>query len=182
MSDSASKSVRARTVEPKADSIQCYCFSFLLGFTESWISDKYNKRAHILLFNCFLEIIGIAVLGFAQQPYVRYFGAFLVTGGVNANVPASMTYQANNIVGQWKRAFASATMVAAGGIGGIIGVTVFRSQDAPEYVPGLVTCFLAVGVVIMSVTTTTIYFIVQNRKQAKEGKILEGVQGFRYTL
>ena len=136
----------------------------------------------MLIFNCILEVIGISVLGFADQPYVRYFGAFLVTGGVNANIPASMTYQANNIVGQWKRAFASATMVAAGGIGGIIGVTVFRSQDAPDYVPGLVTCFLAVVIVIISTCTTTVYFVVQNRKQAKEGKILEGVEGFRYTL
>lgn len=139
--------------------MQCYCFSFLLGFAESWISDRWNKRGHIIVFNCVLEIIGIAVLGFASQPYVRYFGAFLITGGANSNVPASMTYQANNIVGQWKRAFTSASMVAMGGmyllyvacvtvlmtsgVGGIIGGTVFRSQDSPEYIPGLITVSLA---------------------------------------
>lgn len=41
--------------------------------------------------------------------------------------------QANNIRGQWKRAFCSATLVGFGGIGGIAGSLVFRSQDAPDY-------------------------------------------------
>ena len=78
-----------------------------------------------------------------------------------------MTYQANNVVGQWKRAFTSANMVAFGGIGGIIGGTVFRTQDAPAYVPGLATCFTAAGATILSVTATTVYMLNQNRKQAK---------------
>lgn len=75
----------------------CYAFSAILGFTESILSDKYRKRGHVLVFNAILEIIGIAVLGFATRPYVRYFGAFLITGGSNSNVPASLTYQANNV-------------------------------------------------------------------------------------
>jgi DMSO reductase anchor subunit len=93
-----------------------------------------------------------------------------------------MTYQANNVVGQWKRAFTSANMVAMGGVGGIIGGTVFRSQDAPQYVPGLITCFLAAGVTIISVAATTVYMLSQNRKQAKGLLVIEGVEGFRYTL
>ncbi len=62
--------------------LQCYVFSFLLGFSESAVSDKWNIRGHVIVFNCILEIIGIAVLGFAEQPYVRYFGAFLVVAGM----------------------------------------------------------------------------------------------------
>lgn len=42
-----------------------------------------------------------------------------------------MAYQANNIRGQWKRAFASATLVGFGGIGGIAGSTIFRAEDSP---------------------------------------------------
>lgn len=42
-----------------------------------------------------------------------------------------MAYQANNIRGQWKRAFASATLVGFGGLGGIAGSTVFRQEDSP---------------------------------------------------
>ena len=59
-------------------------------------------------------------------PARRYFGVFLTTAGVNANVPATMSYQTNNIRGQWKRAFCSATLVGFGGIGGLAGSLVFR--------------------------------------------------------
>ncbi|SMR52333.1 unnamed protein product [Zymoseptoria tritici ST99CH_3D1] len=160
----------------------CYAFSFLLGFTESYLSDKYNLRGPVLIFNALLEIIGIAILGYASQPYVRYFGAFLITGGANSNIPASMTYQANNVVGQWRRAFTAATIVAAGGVGGVIGSVAFRPQDSPGYGPGLWTCFVAAGLTVGSVVTTTVYMWRMNRKQARGECVIEGVVGFRYTL
>ena len=73
-------------------------------------------------------------------------------------------------------------MVAMGGIGGIVGGTVFRSQDSPRYIPGLATCFTAAGLTILSVCTTSVYMIAQNRKQAMGQIVIEGVEGFRYTL
>ncbi|KAL5348185.1 hypothetical protein ACLOAV_006665 [Pseudogymnoascus australis] len=101
--------------------------------TPGYWSDKINMRTPFILFNCLIEIIGVAVLGFATQNAARYFGAFLIIGGANANIALVLTYQANNIVGQWRRAFCSATIVGAGGMGGIIGSLTFRSQDAPDY-------------------------------------------------
>ncbi|KAL5350909.1 hypothetical protein ACLOAV_004482 [Pseudogymnoascus australis] len=104
-----------------------------LGVTEGWLSDKFNLRAPFFLLNCLIEIVGICLLGFAKPSGVRYFGAFLIVGAAFSNIPHSLTYQHNNIVGQWKRAFCSATIVASGGVGGIIGSLVFRSEDAPSY-------------------------------------------------
>lgn len=112
---------------------QCYVFAIILGVTESYFSDKWNLRAPFFLLNCGLEVLGVCVLGFAKPSGVRYFGAFFIVGPAFSNIPFSLTYQANNILGQWKRAFCSATIVGAGGIGGIIGSLVFRSQDAPAY-------------------------------------------------
>jgi hypothetical protein len=51
-----------------------------------------------------------------------------------------MVFQANNIRGQWKRAFCSASLIGLGGTGGIVGSLVFRSQDAPKYLPGIYAC------------------------------------------
>jgi len=64
-------------------------------------------------------------------------GVFLVVAGANSNIPTCLAYQANNIRGQWKRAFCSATLVGFGGIGGIAGSLIFRPQDAPRYRPGM---------------------------------------------
>ncbi|KAK6369411.1 hypothetical protein LTS17_009754 [Exophiala oligosperma] len=114
-------------------STPCYVFASILGLIQSVISDRIGLRTPFLLFNCVIEVIGVVVLGYAKQSGVRYFGAFLIIGGANSNIPLSLTYQANNIRGVWRRAFCSATIVGAGGIGGIIGSLTFRSQDAPQY-------------------------------------------------
>ncbi|OKP12210.1 hypothetical protein PENSUB_1946 [Penicillium subrubescens] len=57
----------------------------------------------------------------------------MLVGSGSANIPASLTYQSNNIVGQWRRAFGSALVIGAGGVGGVVGSLVFRNQDKPNY-------------------------------------------------
>lgn len=76
-------------------------------------------------------------MGWAASNGVRYFGVFLVTASSNANIPTALAYLANNVRGQWKRAFCSALFVGFGSMGGISGGTIFRSQDAPRYIPGI---------------------------------------------
>jgi hypothetical protein len=114
-----------------------YVFAGTLMVATSWAGDKYRVRAPILVLDCIITLVGLSLMGFANGSGVRYFGIFLATAGANAGIPASMAYQANNIRGQWTRAFASATLVSFGGIGGIAGSLVFRSQDAPNYIPGI---------------------------------------------
>lgn len=115
-----------------------YALAGIVMYGTSWLGDKYRLRGPVVMFNMLLVIIGVPIMGFHKNAAVRYFGVFLTTAGANSNVPAAMSYQANNIRGQWKRAFASATFVSMGGIGGIAGSLVFR------YV------FLAVGVVTVT--------------------------------
>lgn len=122
------------------------------------------------------------MLGFASNAGVRYFGVFLATTSCNANVPSILSFQANNIRGQWKRAFASATLVGAGGIGGIIGSTVFRSQDKPGYKPGIYTTMIACGLVVIITSFMMLKFQRANKRAASGGKVIEGLAGFRYTL
>ncbi|KAL4949238.1 major facilitator superfamily domain-containing protein [Aspergillus filifer] len=125
--------LRFDVAEAQTLTAPCFLFGTLLGLTESWLSDKYKTRGIIVVINAVLQIVGVALLGYASNNGVRYFGAFILTGSCNANIPASLTYQSNNITGQWRRAFGSALIVGAGGVGGVIGGLVFRDQDAPEY-------------------------------------------------
>jgi hypothetical protein len=114
-----------------------YVLAGILMLSTAWVGDRYRMRAPVLIFNSIITLIGLPVMGFASSNGVRYFGVFLTTAGANANIPCSMAYQANNIRGQWTRAFASATLVGFGGVGGIAGSLIFRSQDAPDYIPGI---------------------------------------------
>jgi hypothetical protein len=108
-----------------------YVFAGIVMFATAWVGDRYHFRGPIIIFNMTLCLIGLPIMGWAKSPAVRYFGVFLTTAGANSNVPAVMSFQANNVRGQWKRAFCSASLVGFGGIGGIAGSLVFRYQDAP---------------------------------------------------
>jgi sugar phosphate permease len=103
-----------------------YALAGIVMFVSGWVGDRYRIRGPIIIFNMVLCVIGLPIMGFHKDSAVRYFGVFLTTAGANANVPAAMSYQANNIRGQWKRAFCSATLVGMGGVGGIAGSLVFR--------------------------------------------------------
>lgn len=90
-------------------------------FATAWAADRFRKRGLILILNCTLAIVGVAMMAFARSsPATRYAGVFLGVMGANSNVPTILSYMHNNIVGQMKRSVASALLIGGGAIGGII--------------------------------------------------------------
>ncbi|KAL8781289.1 MAG: hypothetical protein Q9213_006064 [Squamulea squamosa] len=172
----------------EAGTAQCliappYVFAGIVMFATGWFGDKYKQRGACVAFNAILCIIGLAVMGWAYgDTRARYFGVFFATAGANANVPSVLTYQANNIRGQWKRAFCSATLVGCGALGGIVGSTVFRSEDSPTYVPGLSVAMGSQVLILAAVGVLTVAFTTNNKKADRGEKILEDSPSFRYTI
>ncbi|KAI0391180.1 major facilitator superfamily domain-containing protein [Xylariaceae sp. FL0594] len=163
-----------------------YAFAGIFMYGVGWLGDKYRLRGPIVIINMAVALIGLPLLGWHPDPKVRYLGSFFLIAGANSNVPATLAYQATNIRGQWKRAFASATWVGFGGIGGITGSLIFRSQDAPSYRPGLWACIAVslLNIIIVSILSLSFHF--ENRKADRGEKELEAEEenyqpGFRYT-
>lgn len=117
-----------------------YAFSGIIMYLAAWYSDRQKTRGPVLCFLCLVSLIGLPIMAFVKNPWVQYFGVFVTVAGTNSAIPAVMAYQANNIRGQWRRAFCSASLTGIGGIGGIAGALIFRTQDGPTYVPGFATC------------------------------------------
>ncbi|KAG8422163.1 hypothetical protein J3459_010649 [Metarhizium acridum] len=67
-------------------------------FAGSWFGDRYRKRALIVQINSLFNEIGLPIMGFHHIPPVRYFGILLAVVGVDANVPATMAWQAKTFV------------------------------------------------------------------------------------
>jgi MFS family permease len=149
-------------------------------FVTSWAGDKYHIRGPIIVLNMVICVIGLPIIGFAESSGVRYFGVFLTTAGANSNIPATMAYQANNIRGQWKRAFCSATLVGFGGIGGIAGSLIFRAQDAPAYRPGLYACIACCLFNIILVAVISLFFRSANKAADRGEKQIEGSEVSQY--
>jgi len=160
-----------------------YFFAGIVMYATAWFGDKHHIRGPLIIFNSVITIVGLPLIGWVDNVAVRYFGVFLVCAGANSNIPAAMAYQANNIRGHWKRAFCSATLVAFGGIGGIIGSLVFREQDKPDYRPGLWACIASQLIIILIVIALTFKFKVDNQRSERGELEIEGSeQGFKYTL
>lgn len=164
-----------------------YAFAGIYMYMMGWIGDRYHLRGPIVAANMVLALIGIPILGWHHSNGVRYFGSFFVTAGASANVPGSLAYQANNLRGQWKRAFASASWVGFASMGGIAGSLVFRSQDAATgYKPGLYACIACCLLGIIIVCALDLSYYIDNKKADRGEKQLETSHeeyqpGFRYT-
>ncbi|KAF4593785.1 hypothetical protein EYR40_008579 [Pleurotus pulmonarius] len=156
-----------------------YVFAAIFSFSLAWMSDKYMLRAPFLIFQAVVAIIGLTLTAFHTNNAVRYFGVFLGIAGGSANVPAILGYMQNNVAGYSKRAFTSAITIGGGGIGGIIASTVFRSEDAPGYRPGLWVTIGSQLVIISTSCALTVYYYFKN-KAVREGRAapIEGRSGF----
>ena len=152
-----------------------YAFAAIILYATGYLGDKFRVRGPIIVFNMVLCLVGLPIMGWHKSAAVRYFGIFLVTAGANSNVPAVMSYQANNVRGQWKRAFCSATLVGFGGIGGIVGSLVFRDQDKTTgYKPGMYACIACALLNIILVAVLDVEFKRQNGKADLGERVLEG--------
>ncbi|KEY80023.1 phthalate transporter [Aspergillus fumigatus] len=159
-----------------------FVFAGIVMFSSAWVGDKYRVRGVLVAVNSILCLIGLPILGFHSNNAVRYFGVFLATAGANANIPAIMAYQANNVRGQWTRALSSATLVGFGGIGGILSSLVFRSQDAPGYRPGMWTTIGCNLLILVIVAAMSVWFRICNKQADRGQRIIEGSADFRYTI
>ncbi|KAI9926085.1 hypothetical protein MW887_004546 [Aspergillus wentii] len=128
-----------------------YAAAGVVMYGTSWVGDKYRVRGWVIVFNACLTLVGLPLMGFTKGNAPRLVGCFFTTMGANSNVPAAMAYQANNVRGQWRRAICSSIFVGLGASGGMTGSLVFRSQDAPEYTPGICTCIGLTGLIVVLV-------------------------------
>ncbi|KAF1937940.1 MFS general substrate transporter [Clathrospora elynae] len=121
-------------------------------------SALYHIRFPWIIANGLLALIGLPFIGFPNNVGVQYFRFCLATAATNSNIFCIFTWQANNIRGQWKRALCSATLVGA-------------ASDAPNYLPGIVACTIAAGLIVVVALLAD-----------AEGKVIERMEGLRYTL
>ncbi|KAF2106637.1 major facilitator superfamily domain-containing protein [Lophiotrema nucula] len=158
-----------------------YYYAVVPAILSAIIGDRFQLRGPIITFNSICLIAGFCMLGFSDQVTVRYVGTYLATGAYVANWAAMATYQANNIVGQWKRVFTAAAVTACNGAGGIAGSFIVRQPEAPRYMTAI---WVSIGshIMIMGVIACfSLYFYMANQKQRRGKKVIEGTEGFRFT-
>lgn len=147
------------------------------------LADRYKLRMHMVALNAIITITGICM--FSQlsknQLAARYAGVFLATGGCQASIPLITSWSQTCIRSQSKRAVMSATVVAWGGIGGILASVTFMQKEALKgYPTGIwltvgLSAFAAVGAFCM-----WCWFMYQNKRADRGETVIEHDPDFRY--
>lgn len=93
-----------------------------------------------------------------------------------------LAFGQNNIIGSTKRTTMTIWNLVGSSVGGIIGSTIFRSQDAPTYGPGLYTT-MAIQVLLLVVTVCSmLVFYIKNCNADRARRDIHGIKNWRYTL
>jgi MFS family permease len=148
----------------------------------SYFSDKAKSRGPFIIFNTLMVVVGLALVGYVVNNKVRYFGIFLAVAAANVNIPMTIGFSSNNIVGNGRRAVGTAVQTGWGAIGGIVASTIFIQKEAPKYRSGIATTIALTALLGALVGFQSLYYRKQNKRVDAGELILYDTPGFRYTL
>lgn len=159
-----------------------YVFGAIVSILTGMVADRVRLRSPFIIGYSALHIIGLCMVGWGHNQATKYSGMFIAIAGSNCAIPSALAFLANNVVGASKRQFAVPIQTICGGVGGIIGSVMFRQQDFPGYRPGLYAAFGCMALNATLAGGLALHFWRQNKKADKTGEVLEGLQGYRYTI
>ncbi|KAL4802556.1 major facilitator superfamily domain-containing protein [Aspergillus unguis] len=155
-----------------------YFYAVILAIALTWISDRHHTRTPFIVFFAVNVIVGMALTRWGPNTGSQYLGLFFTLGGSLINGPMIIVWGQNNVPTRAARSVSSGLQLTCGAIGGIIGSTVFRSQDAPLYTPGSIVVMCCAGYIIIVSTLLGLHMRKLNRLAAER----QGEPAFVYTL
>ena len=117
-------------------SVPPYAVAFVLTLTVAILSERFKLRALFIMASSGLAIIGYIVLLTQTKPGAAYVGTILAAGGIYPAVAIVVSWPANNVSGQTKRATANAMQITIGILGAVLGTQLYRSNDGPRFFLG----------------------------------------------
>jgi hypothetical protein len=149
----------------------------------SFLADHIHRRLPIIIVQASIGITGLALMSQIQLgPQARYAGMCLAVAACQSNNSAIIIFGQNNTVGSAKTNLAAVLNIAGGTIGGIVGSTVYMGKEAPSYTTGLSITMALQACLLLSCAAVWLVNVRGNRKADNGEVVLNGVQGWRWTL
>lgn len=144
-----------------------YAVAFVLTLTVAILSEKLKKRAPFIMASSSLAAIGYIILLSDTKSGVSYFGTILAAAGIYPSVAIVLSWPANNVSGQTKRATANAMQISIGNLGAVLGTQLYRSSDGPRYFLGHGFAF---GYLIANILVVGTLWAVLSRENARRDR------------
>ena len=156
-----------------------YALATILTVFVAWWSARVERRAPFLIASSSVAIIGYIILLANTdpdgRPGVSYLGTFFAAAGIYPSVALSLSWPANNVYGQTKRAVVNAMQISIGNLGAVIGTQLYRPATSPRYVLGhsFALGYLAANILV----TLALWWVLareNNRRDLHQTKKLGG--------
>ena len=150
-----------------------YALATCLTIAVAVASEKTVRRAPFIMGSSCFAIIGYIILLSDTRPGVSYVGTIFAAGGIYPATAIVLSWPANNVSGQTKRATANAMQISVGNLGAVLGTQLYRTEYAPRFFigHGMALAYLAANVFIVG----TLWWILK-RENARRDR---GVGGDR---
>lgn len=109
----------------------------------AFCSDLTRLRSPFIVLGFLLTFAGFMIYASIDDVHsklhVAYFATFMMTWGTSAPSVILSTWYNNNIAHEGRRVLLTSIGVPLANLMGLVGSNVFREQDAPKYMPALIT-------------------------------------------
>ncbi|KAL5342412.1 major facilitator superfamily domain-containing protein [Aspergillus crustosus] len=147
-----------------------YALGFVTTITVAILSERTRRRAPYIMGSSAFACIGYIILITGRQPGVQYTGAFFCCAGIYPAVAIVLSWPANNVSGQTKRAIANAMQISIGNLGAVLGTQLYRTETEPRYYLGHGS---ALGYLVANIVVVFILWQVLNRENVKKAEARE---------
>ena len=144
-----------------------YAVATVLTLTVAIASEKLKIRAPFIMGASSLAAIGYIILLSSKKPGVGYFGTILAAAGIYPATAIVLSWPANNVSGQTKRATANAMQISIGNLGAVLGTQLYRSTDGPRFFLGH---SFALGYLCCNVLVVGTLWMVLRKENARRDK------------
>ncbi|KAF9647256.1 MFS general substrate transporter [Thelephora ganbajun] len=134
-------------------SIPPYVAAFITTMSVAVIVEKTKRRAPFIIGSSTVGIIGYIVLITSRWPGVSYAGTIITAAGIFPAGAIVLSWPANNVSGQTKRATANAMQISIGNLGAVLGTQLYRPKWSPRHFVGHGTAmgYLVGNIIVVSI-------------------------------
>ena len=113
-----------------------YAIATILTVLTAVASERTHRRAPFIMAGSSLAIIGYIILLTDNRPGVSYVGTIFAASGIYPATAIVLSWPANNVSGQTKRATANAMQISIGNLGAVLGTQLYRNESKPRFFVG----------------------------------------------
>ncbi|KAF8480679.1 putative MFS nicotinic acid transporter Tna1 [Gautieria morchelliformis] len=142
-----------------------YAIGTIVALLVAYASDRYSKRAPVLIVMMLLPVVGYTILLCDVSPAMKYVAMFIAVAGVNSSTPTAVTFVGNNFGPMYTRATTMGVAFSMANCAGFISSNVYPIGDAPRYIRGNVTALGFSCLCIVLCAFMTFYNIRENARR-----------------